>query len=60
MLSFRGCKEKLFQDSNCKFLGVVEMMNEFDLVMQDRIRRIENQQIHHCYLGKNIQNELKL
>ena len=33
MLSFRGCKENPFQDSNGNFLGVVEIMNEFDLVV---------------------------
>nr|GEY97443.1 zinc finger MYM-type protein 1-like [Tanacetum cinerariifolium] len=57
-LAFRGSNERLHQDNNEFFWGLIEMLEVFDPFIKEHVRRITSEEIHVHYLGHNIQNEL--
>ena len=57
-MAFRGKNEKIYEENNGNFISLIEMIVEFDPVMQEHIRHIQNGGIHKNYLGHKIKNEL--
>lgn len=57
-LAFRGTNSRLYENGNGNFLGLIELLAEFDPIVQDHVQRITNDDMHFHYLGNKIQNEL--
>ncbi|XP_023750006.1 uncharacterized protein LOC111898319 [Lactuca sativa] len=57
-LAFRGSNEKLYQKGNGNFLGVIEMLEEFDPVIKEPTHRMTSDRLLVHYLGHLIQSEL--
>ncbi|EMP25310.1 Zinc finger MYM-type protein 1 [Chelonia mydas] len=58
-LALHGTSDQLYVPNNRNFLKIVELMAEFDAVLQDHLRRVTTQEMYtHHFLGKTIQNEI--
>nr|GFB33202.1 zinc finger MYM-type protein 1-like [Tanacetum cinerariifolium] len=55
---FRGSNERLHQNNNVNFLGLIEMLEMFNPSIKEHVQRITSEEVHFHYLGHNIQNEL--
>ncbi|XP_022889632.1 uncharacterized protein LOC111405122 [Olea europaea var. sylvestris] len=57
-LTFRGDCEQLYVENNELFLQMIEMVAEFDPIMEEHIQCAQTRKIQYTYLGPKIQNEL--
>ena len=52
-----GMTCKLNQANNGNILGLIEMLAEFDPILQQHVHGITNDELHVHYLGSSIHNE---
>lgn len=58
-LAFQGTSDKLLEYNNGNFLKIVELLSEFDPIMEEHVRRVlKKEETKAHYLEKNIQNEI--
>lgn len=58
ILDFCGTNEKLYEESNGYFLGIIQMIAEFDPVMKQHFWLLKDEKTHYHYLTYIVQNEL--
>ncbi|GKF87858.1 zinc finger MYM-type protein 1-like protein, partial [Tanacetum coccineum] len=49
-LAFLSSNETLYKNSNGNFLGLIEMLEEFDPIIKEHVRRITSDEVHVHYL----------
>ncbi|EZA53817.1 Zinc finger MYM-type protein [Ooceraea biroi] len=54
----QGTSNKLYTPNNGKFLGLVQLVDKFDPIMQEHLKLAMAGDISNHYCGKDIQNEL--
>lgn len=57
-IAFHGTNEKIYEKGNGNFLSLIEMLAEFDSIMQEHVRRIKNNETRNHFLSNTIQNEI--
>ncbi|GFV86233.1 zinc finger MYM-type protein 1 [Trichonephila clavipes] len=58
-LALRGTSDKLYDFSNGIFLQIIQLLAQFDSVMDEHLRKVlKKEEVKVHYLGKEIQNEL--
>ncbi len=57
-LAFRGHTDVFFDPGNGNFLSQVELMAQFDPILNEHIRRIQTKEAKVYYLSSTIQNEI--
>ncbi len=50
--------KELFEKNNGNFLKMVEFLSQFDTIISEHVRHIQNEEIPNHYLSEDIQNEL--
>lgn len=55
---FGGKNEKIDDEHKGNFLGIIEMIAEFDPTMEEHLRRFRMHETRNHYLSHNIQNEM--
>ncbi|CAH9093670.1 unnamed protein product [Cuscuta europaea] len=57
-IAFQDDNEKIGDEKNRNFLKIINMISEFDPIMEEHLRHIRKKVIQNHYLGHSIQNQM--